>query len=85
MPQSKKVFANLFSRTRVEGQNKLRCVIEYVLLTGAARSGKVYADIGPIRNEAGFTDDLKDALTAHLNATYAPESFTPGDIVGLSI
>lgn len=79
---AKKVFANLFSRVRISGEEKLRCVVEYVFISGAERSGKTSVDIAQIRNEAGITDDLKDALVTHLNTKYSPEVFSAYDIVG---
>jgi hypothetical protein len=85
MPQNKKVFANLFSRTRGLTDGHLKCVVEYVLLSGTTRSGKASIEIGPIRNEAGAQDDLKEALAAYLVTTYPGETFTSNDIAGLGV
>lgn len=85
MPQQKKIFASLFSRTRGSVDGTLKCVIEYVFVYGPARSGKVSVDIGPIGNESSIQDDLKDALVVFLNNMFPGEFYTSNDVVGLRV
>lgn len=55
--------------------------VEYVLLYGDVRSDCVALTPAAYSNEIGFTFAIKQALRAYLNATYAPETFSSGDIL----
>jgi hypothetical protein len=55
--------------------------VEYTLLVGAKRSDCIALSPGSFTNETSLATALKQALRAHLVATYAPESFSISDIL----
>lgn len=85
MAHQAKVFANVFTRKRGATSGTIDFSIEFVLLTGDVRSGKVNLIVSDLRSEDRITSDLKDGLVAHLNSLYSPETFQDKDIVGLSV
>jgi hypothetical protein len=88
MPQSKaKVFARLFDYSVPDGSAdaSMRFTIEYKLLTGTRKGGKVSFLVNDIQTQDRLTDDLRDLLAAHLSTTFAPIVFRPRDIVGYSV
>jgi hypothetical protein len=55
--------------------------VEYTLLVGAQRSDCVALTPNSYISESSLVASLKSQLRSHLNAKYAPETFTTSDIV----
>lgn len=87
MPIQAKVYARVFSHARDMQlpDGWLKVVLEYVILNGPQRSGKLEVAVGPLNSERNMEDDMKEALAAALSTKYAPEIFRVRDIVGLGV
>ena len=83
MPLTPKFYARVFSHQR-NAAGAIEVVMEYISFTMPYRSGKASAVVSAIVNEAKITDDLKEALAAHLTTKYG-QSFSDRDIVGLGV
>lgn len=86
MAANAKVYAWVFTYKRPDiGEHAINVMLEYALLSGAKRSGKVEIQISDIKNEQAMTEDLKEGLAAHLSTVYAPEVFKVKEIVGCTV
>lgn len=82
-----KVYANLFSRTRLPlgiESGCLHVVVEYIYLSDPPRSGKFDFISDPFASISEFEDEMKMRLKDYLRSLYPNEPLSTREIVGPS-
>lgn len=81
---TKTVYLSTFSRTRTD-VNTIKFVIEYLILTGEHRSGKLPVTIDVSNNQTNSVGEIentiKTSIAEQLSAIYTPEVFVSGNIL----
>ena len=78
-----KIHASVTSPTRASDTEPTLFLVDYCFLTGAKRSGTVKLMPTNFNSESQLAHKLKVLLVAALETTYAPEQFSPSDILFL--
>jgi hypothetical protein len=76
-----KVYATIANVSRESDTSPAVFKLDYMFLKGAKRSDSVGLIPQAYGNELVLIFKLKQLLAAHLNATYAPLTFTPLDVL----
>jgi hypothetical protein len=76
-----KVYAKIKCVSRDTPVSPARYQVEYVFLTGAKRSDAVALVPATPGSESSLLYKIKALLIAHLNAAYAPETFSSGNVM----
>lgn len=81
---TKKVYLSTFSRTRTD-VNKIKFVIEYLILSGEQRSGKLPVTVDVTNSQTNSIGEIenyiKESVATQLSAVYTPEVFEKGNIL----
>ena len=78
-----KIHAHVTSPTRALDSDPTLFLVDYFFLTGPKRSATVKLMPTNFNSENQLTHKLKLLLVAALETTYAPEQFSPSDILFL--
>lgn len=85
MSYQAKVYAQIFSRSRSVNDGSIDFIVDYLIVTGTKRSGKLNVTVTDLSSEKNIENALKDSVLIQLNEKYAPELFQLKDILGCSV